>query len=82
MAFQGFEALDAQCPAMLSGVEHHAGGSAKGPCPARGAGIEHPGLRIAIGDQTVAMPIDNGAGPREAAAQTLMGDDASDALVH
>ena len=39
---------------------------------ARSARIEHPGLRIAIGDQTVAMPIDKGTRLREAAAQTLM----------
>ena len=72
MAFQGLETLDAQLPAMLSGVEHEARGSAKGPCPARSSGIEHPRLRIAIGDQTVAMPIDNGSGLWEAAALTLM----------
>jgi hypothetical protein len=67
-----FETLDAELPAMLGGVEHHAGRPAEGPCPARGAGIQHPGLSIAIGDQAVAVPIDDGAGTREAAAQTLM----------
>jgi hypothetical protein len=72
MALQGLKTLDAELPVMLGGVEHDAGGSAEGPCPACGAGVEHPGLTVEIGDQAVAVPIDNCAGMRETATQTLV----------
>jgi hypothetical protein len=48
VALQGLEALDAELPVMLGGVEYDAGRPAEGPGPARGTGVEHPGLRIAI----------------------------------
>jgi len=57
---------------MRGGIEYHAGRSAEGPCPTCGARVEHPGLRIAIGDQAVAVPINDGTGSRETAAQTLV----------
>jgi hypothetical protein len=57
---------------MFGGIEYHAGRSAEGPCPTCSAGVEHPGLRIAIGDQAVAVLIDDGTGSRETAAQTLV----------
>jgi hypothetical protein len=78
VALQGLETLDPELPVMLGGVEHHAGRPAEGPCPARGAGVEHPWLGIAIGDQAMAMSIDDCAGMREAAAQTLMAITGSD----
>jgi hypothetical protein len=34
--------------------------------------VEHPGLTIAIGDQAVAVPIDDGTGSRKRAAQALV----------
>jgi hypothetical protein len=57
---------------LLGGLEHDARRSAEGPCLARGAWVEHPGLTIAIGDQAVAVAIDDGTGAGEAAAQTLV----------
>jgi hypothetical protein len=71
-AFQGLETLDAELPVMLGGVEHDAGRPAEGPCPARGAGVEYPGLTIAISDQAVTVPIDDGTRMWEAVAQTLV----------
>ena len=57
---------------MLGGIEYQAGRSAEGPCATCSAGVEHPGLTIAIGDQAVAVPIDDGTGMWKTAAQSLV----------
>jgi hypothetical protein len=72
VALQWLESLDAELPVMPGGVEYHAGRPAEGPCPARGDRVEHPWLMIAIGDQAVAVPIDDGTGMWETAAQKRM----------
>jgi hypothetical protein len=72
VALQGLEMFDAELPVILGGIEHYAVRPAENPCPARNARVEHPGLMIAIGDQAMAMPIDNGTGMWEAAAHTIM----------
>lgn len=72
VALQGLETLDVELPAIFGGVEHDARWPTEGPCQARGAGVEHPGLSIAIGDQAVAVPIDDCADMRETMAQALV----------
>jgi hypothetical protein len=82
VALRGLATLDAELPVMLSGVEYYAGRPAEGSCPARGArlstAVQRPGLTIAIGKEAVAVPVDDGKGMWEAAAQTLMAIEGGD----